>query len=205
MNNHAYPDKKTNQMQDLIQRLIRHPDFQSSVDEIRSTLDIEPTAIDPTYSVDLELAMTSHIQSLRRKFDLDFRWETFLRSYILYDHVDHFFHGPVLRGYQDDVTGKEIISILVFSDTREEDVIYAYGQIQRHHRSENRTAGYTGERSVFYDNIERDARWYEWHSGGLSYRVIARRWAREQGEPEPVHTTVRDAVEKYEREIINRA
>lgn len=204
MNDFDYLGKQAERMQDLVRRLLASTAFRDSVSEIRSILKIDPTSPDQGFPIELQLAIAPHIQRLRKEYDLDLRWETFLSRYILWGREDEFMFGPITHGYTDEVTGKQVVSILVLADTRGEDLTQAYRQIAKYHRTEDRTAGYTGRRLDPYENLERDAQWYEWHKEGLSLRKIASQWGLENNEPEPNHTSVKQAIEKYEREVIHR-
>lgn len=201
----SYLEKKAEQMQERVRRLLANPAFQESIIKTRSELALDPALKTKGFPVELQLKIAPHIRRIRREFDLDFRWETFLSKYILWGIDDGYTFGPLIRGIKDKVTGKDVLSILVLESTRVEDVIRAYRLIAKHHRKEGRTAGYIGRRSDLYDNLERDALWYEWHNDeGMSSRKIARRYALEKGKAEPHHTTVLRGIKKFERIILNR-
>lgn len=201
----TYLEKQVEWMQDQVKRLLANPSFQDSVKEIRSMMGVETPSINLEFTVDLQLAMGPHIRNLRKEYDLDRRWETFLSKYILWGLKDGFMFGPIIDVDLDKVTGKFVYSIRVSAETREEDVLQAYRLISDYHRNKERIAGYTVKRSDPYDNLERDALWYEWHNDKkLSSREIARRYVLETGGPEPNHTTVIRGIKKYERIILNR-
>lgn len=126
-----YLDEKADIMRDLIQQLVANPRFQIDIDRIRSELGIDPNSKDREWTAELTILIAPHIDYLRKEYDLDWRWASFLRTFILTGKVDNITAGPITKFIMDEVTGKLIPHIAVFAETREEDVKITYREI--HH------------------------------------------------------------------------